>query len=1082
MVRLSHLSKISFVISILILCSPLAFADMQEQYATEPTEVIAVFPKNFPPQCFLDEHGQPAGFAIDVMDQVAKRANLKVIYKAAENWVDATQSLQNGEANLIPNSGITAKRLVASDFTLPVETFEVVIFARETTHNINSLADLKGHKVAVLPMNVGRKIVKEHKDITEVVYSEISTALFDLLSGKVDAFIYPKPVALKLAREAGIDERIKIVGEPLVEIKRAIRLRKGDKLLARLNPVVEDFIRSTDYQKIYTKWYGKPVPYWTPARVAVVMGSILFMVCIAMITWRFKSLANLNTLLKQEIIVRQQAEKNIKNHRDKLEQLTHELQNEISERQQVSQQLQNIEWLLGKTGKSFSEHDSSPPPYGDLTSLNTEGLIRNSVGTELLQDITGDFLDLLDSSSAVYEKNGDYAFGIFSSGWCRFLDTASRNLCATADNQEALASGLWLCHESCWSGAAKVAIATGQPTDIECHGGIRLYAIPITSGQKIVGAINFGYGNPPTNRKKLQEIAEKYGVQPELLLTHAEQYKTRPNYILEIAKKRLMAAARLIGSIIDRQMAEDKLQQAYVEMEQQVKDRTQELADSNRELLIEISERKKLAESFKKSEEKFRLIADFAYDWQTWISPEGELLYISPSCKRITGYDDVEFYQNSDLFQKIVHPDDLEAFQRHHTILSSPSEACEFEFRILTKAGQERIVTHICQAVFSDEGKYLGRRGSNRDTTDRKNMEKQLQRFKNTLDQAHDCVFMFSPTSLRFLYANQGAIDQVGYTQQELQQMTPLDIKPQFTENIFREMCRSLLEERQPSVRFETVHKHKDGTLIPVDVFLQHSASFGEEGRFVAIVRDISEQKKLEEKLREFGVQQETLLQEVNHRVKNNLVAIISMLHQEEDRTKEQSHDKKEKSQLQEVVSRVEGLLIVHRLLSASKWMPLHLSSFSEEIILGTVRGLSASQSIHLTIEPSDAHVNADQAHCLALVLNELATNTVKYGLKDKTTGNISVSIAHKGSDLLLSYRDNGQGFPESVLQGKLPSTSIGIKMVTGIIRKTMGGEIQLLNESGAVINILFPEYNRNYHGVLPAITSPLHNEVSNHA
>ncbi|VAX19427.1 Chemotaxis protein methyltransferase CheR [hydrothermal vent metagenome] len=125
----------------------------------------------------------------------------------------------------------------------------------------------------------------------------------------------------------------------------------------------------------------------------------------------------------------------------------------------------------------------------------------------------------------------------------------------------------------------------------------------------------------------------------------------------------------------------------------------------------------------------------------------------------------------------------------------------------------------------------------------------ELNQFKDTLDNTLDCVFMFVPDTLKLIYVNQGAIEQVGYTREELLNMSPVDIKPEFSERSFREVLAPMLTGKKQTHMFETVHKCKDGNLVPVEIFLQYVSTAGEEGRFVAIVRDITERKKVERAL-----------------------------------------------------------------------------------------------------------------------------------------------------------------------------------------------------------------------------------------
>jgi len=212
-----------------------------------------------------------------------------------------------------------------------------------------------------------------------------------------------------------------------------------------------------------------------------------------------------------------------------------------------------LEWMLDETTPpSANQSDDYSPPYGDVTALNRCRLIMDSVGTETLREIGKNAINLLETSVAVYEANGEYAFGMFSSGWCRIMDAASRELCNTDDNRIALSCGKWLCHENCWHDSAKRAIETGKSTDITCVGGIHLYAEPIYAGQRVVGAINIGYGDPPRSLDKLNALADTFDVDPETLKEIGDSYKSRPEFLVEATKKLLGSFAKLIGEIVEK--------------------------------------------------------------------------------------------------------------------------------------------------------------------------------------------------------------------------------------------------------------------------------------------------------------------------------------------------------------------------------------------------------------------------------------------------------------------------------------------------------------------------------------------------
>ena len=135
-----------------------------------------------------------------------------------------------------------------------------------------------------------------------------------------------------------------------------------------------------------------------------------------------------------------------------------------------------------------------------------------------------------------------------------------------------------------------------------------------------------------------------------------------------------------------------------------------------------------IQKELKESEERFRALADFTYDWEYWLNPDGHYVYVSPSCERITGYCSDEFRRSPELLETIVHPDDRAIVVRH--LRQEPIEDSvvhPMEFRVITRSGEERWLEHVCQPVYGSSGNYLGRRGSNRDITERRRAEEALE-------------------------------------------------------------------------------------------------------------------------------------------------------------------------------------------------------------------------------------------------------------------------------------------------------------------------------------------------------------------
>jgi two-component system, sensor histidine kinase and response regulator len=147
----------------------------------------------------------------------------------------------------------------------------------------------------------------------------------------------------------------------------------------------------------------------------------------------------------------------------------------------------------------------------------------------------------------------------------------------------------------------------------------------------------------------------------------------------------------------------------------------------------DITERKKTEQELKDSDTKYRMIADYNYDWEFWLTNDNKFKYNSPSCERISGYKPEDFDENPDLIMEIIHPDDIDIYKKHFEPIGE-NESCDgIDFRIITSSGEVRWINHVCQPIFDDNGIHIGRRGSNCDITRRKHAEDLILKLNSEL-------------------------------------------------------------------------------------------------------------------------------------------------------------------------------------------------------------------------------------------------------------------------------------------------------------------------------------------------------------
>ena len=268
-----------------------------------------------------------------------------------------------------------------------------------------------------------------------------------------------------------------------------------------------------------------------------------------------------------------------------------------------------------------------------------------------------------------------------------------------------------------------------------------------------------------------------------------------------------------------------------------------QLSGTNHVLTVgaNIEKLKQVQKSLQESETKYRLLADYNYDWEYWIGPDGKFIYISPSCERITGYTADDFTADPELLYRIVHPDFLEE------VKASASEKLstykQRDFKIVDRSGEEKWISHHYLPVYGEQGEYLGKRGNYRDITENKVSELELKKLTVAIRQSNSAI-MVTDTEGRIEFVNPYFEKLTGYSAEEAVGLTPSILKSEKTSlEVHRDLWDTI---RSGKVwRGEIINRKKNGE--EYDEFAVITPVRGLEGEiinYIALKEDVTERNK----------------------------------------------------------------------------------------------------------------------------------------------------------------------------------------------------------------------------------------------
>jgi len=467
--------------------------------------------------------------------------------------------------------------------------------------------------------------------------------------------------------------------------------------------------------------------------------------------------------------------------------------------------------------------------------------------------------------------------------------------------------------------------------------------------------------------------------------------------------------------------------------------------------VIDITERKLAEESLKASEERYlalfhrSLFGVYIHDF------EGKFLDANEAALEMLGYKKQDISTLN--FASILEAQQLpEAFKVVEEIVRKGYQEEPTLYRIRRKNGRHVWVETEATLIYKN-GKPFAIQGIARDVTKYKEAEEALreseEKYRAIFESFHDVYYRTDKDGIITLISP-SVRTHAGWEPEEVIGHPVTDF---YQDPNAREVFREKLREKGVINDYELKLLAKDGRVI--DVSLSSQIIRGTDGSpkgVEGVLRDITDRKKVEEQIKTSLKEKEVLLQEIHHRVKNNMQIISSLINLQSW----QIEDPKVKNMFQMSRDRIRSMALIHEKLYQSKDLAgINFAQYIQSLTVHLMHTYNAKlKNVHLKTEVENVFLDISKAIPCGLIINELVTNSLKHAFPDGQSGEILVRLhTNNNGKMALEVSDTGVGFPDGSNVRK-PDT-LGLQLVNDLVNQ-LGGIIELDQTRGTAFRVAF--------------------------